>query len=156
MQLKGKDRHKTEPIVGVMQLARPEKKITKEELVWLQQIVIDNPRFTKMGWRGQEGFMGEHDRRHGTPIPDHISSKWKNIHSLIDGLIATDQKLEKDDSYDAVLAAAMIAFGFVFIHPFVDGNGRIHRYLNSSCIIKKRVCIQRNYFPCFRNYSGTS
>jgi Fic family protein len=28
-----------------------------------------------------------------------------------------------------VVVAAMIAFGFVFIHPFVDGNGRLHRYL---------------------------
>jgi len=28
-----------------------------------------------------------------------------------------------------VLAATLIAFGFVFIHPFEDGNGRIHRYL---------------------------
>lgn len=27
------------------------------------------------------------------------------------------------------MAAATIAFGFVFIHPLVDGNGRIHRYI---------------------------
>jgi hypothetical protein len=30
---------------------------------------------------------------------------------------------------DSVIAAAVLAFGFVYIHPFVDGNGRIHRYL---------------------------
>jgi Fic family protein len=30
---------------------------------------------------------------------------------------------------DAVVAAALVAFGFVFIHPFEDGNGRIHRFL---------------------------
>jgi Fic family protein len=28
---------------------------------------------------------------------------------------------------DPVVYAA--AFGFVFIHPFIDGNGRLHRYL---------------------------
>lgn len=32
-------------------------------------------------------------------------------------------------SLDAVIAAAVLAFGFVYVHPFVDGNGRIHRYL---------------------------
>lgn len=30
---------------------------------------------------------------------------------------------------DPVILAAVVAFGFVFIHPFMDGNGRIHRYL---------------------------
>jgi len=82
--------------------------ITETELIRLQQIVIDNPRFTKLGWRTQEGFIGEHDRRHGTPIPDHISARWKDIHPLITGLIAMDEKLEKDPSFDAVLAAAMM------------------------------------------------
>ena len=28
-----------------------------------------------------------------------------------------------------MIAAAAVAFGFVFIHPFEDGNGRIHRWL---------------------------
>jgi hypothetical protein len=28
-----------------------------------------------------------------------------------------------------VIAAAVLAFGFVYVHPFEDGNGRIHRYL---------------------------
>ena len=28
-----------------------------------------------------------------------------------------------------MLAAAVLAFGFVYIHPFEDGNGRMHRYL---------------------------
>ena len=46
-----------------------QKPINKEELIRLQQIVIDNPRFTRMGWREQGGFIGGHDRRYGTPIP---------------------------------------------------------------------------------------
>ncbi|MDD4192487.1 MAG: Fic family protein, partial [Mangrovibacterium sp.] len=121
--------------------------ITKEELLILQQIVIDNTRFTKMGWREQGGFVGEHDRRLGTPIPDHISAKWQDTHSLMEGLIAVSQKLEKDESFDAVLAATMVAFGFVFIHPFVDGNGRIHRYLIHHVLLRKDYVSKGIIFP---------
>jgi Fic family protein len=32
-------------------------------------------------------------------------------------------------SLDPVLTAAVSAFSFVFVHPFEDGNGRIHRFL---------------------------
>lgn len=124
-----------------------QKPVSKEELVRLQQIVIDNPRFTKMGWRQEGGFIGEHDRRYGTPIPDHISAKWQDIHSLMDGLIATDQRFEKDKDFDAVLVAAIIAFGFVFIHPFVDGNGRIHRYLIHHALLRKEYVSKGIIFP---------
>ncbi len=121
--------------------------VTKDVLIRLQQVVIDNPRFTRMGFRDHEGFIGEHDRRHGTPIPDHISAKWQDIDILIDGWIAANQKLEKDDSFDAVFAAAMIAFGFVFIHPFADGNGRIHRYMIHHVLLRKEYIPKGIIFP---------
>ncbi len=124
-----------------------QRPVSKEELIRLQQIVIDNPRFTTIGFREQEGFVGEHDRRHGTPIPDHISARWKDLHSLLDGLIATNQKLEEDRVFDAVVAATMIAFGFVFIHPFVDGNGRIHRYLIHHVLLRKEYTTKGIIFP---------
>jgi Fic family protein len=30
---------------------------------------------------------------------------------------------------DPVVVAAAVAFGFVYVHPFSDGNGRLHRWL---------------------------
>jgi Fic family protein len=42
-------------------------------------------------------------------------------------MIAFDR--DKARALDPVIAAAALAFGFVFVHPFEDGNGRIHRYL---------------------------
>jgi hypothetical protein len=35
----------------------------------------------------------------------------------------------RDSKVDPVCAAAAASFGFVYIHPFEDGNGRIHRFL---------------------------
>ena len=62
------------------------------------------------------------------PMPDHISARPDDLQTLMTGLMETYDLLRKD-GFNAVLAAASIAFGFVFIHPFEDGNGRIHRYL---------------------------
>jgi Fic family protein len=42
---------------------------------------------------------------------------------------------------DAVVTATVPAFGFVYVHPFEDGNGRIHRYLIHH------VLAQRGYNP---------
>jgi hypothetical protein len=104
------------------------RKLTREECLRLQEIVIQDQRFMKMGWREQGGFVGVHDRIGNTPLPDHISARWQDTGLLIDGLIAMNNRLSNSD-YNPVLAATLIAFGFVFIHPFEDGNGRIHRYL---------------------------
>ena len=99
-----------------------------------------------MGIRKKGGFVGEHDRTTGEPLPEHISAKWQDIESLINGLIGTNNLLTRSE-FDAVLAAAIIAFGFVFIHPFEDGNGRIHRYLIHHTLAKKHFSQQGIIFP---------
>jgi hypothetical protein len=101
--------------------------IELDELLRLQTIVIGDARFVKLGLREEGGFVGEHDRETRLPIPDHISARPEDLRSLISGMGAFDRRPAAN--LDAVIAAAVLAFGFVYIHPFVDGNGRIHRYL---------------------------
>ena len=122
------------------------KPLSIEELERLQQIVIENARFVKLGLRDEGGFVGEHDRSTGVPIPEHISAKHEDLTSLLNGLVSANVLLQ-DVAYDAVLASASIAFGFVFIHPFVDGNGRLHRYLIHHILAKKEFTKQGVIFP---------
>lgn len=98
------------------------------ELLRLQKIVIGNDnRFIEMGLRQGGGFVGEHDRESCLPLPEHISARHEDLPKLMEGLIDFDNHYA--GKLDAVLAASILAFGFVYIHPFGDGNGRIHRYL---------------------------
>jgi Fic family protein len=122
------------------------KPLSKDELLRLQQIVIENSRFVDMGFRKKGGFVGEHDRTTGEPIPEHISARWQDLNILLDGLIETATLLESN-KFHPVLSAAKIAFGFVFIHPFEDGNGRIHRYLIHHLLSVMKFTPQGIIFP---------
>jgi Fic family protein len=122
------------------------KPLSKQEFLRLQQIVIESTRFTTMGFRTEGGFVGEHDRISGDPIPDHISARYQDVETLIDGLIETNNIL-KNSNFNAVLAAAIVAFGFVNIHPFSDGNGRIHRYLIHHILAEMQFAQQGLIFP---------
>ncbi|KZL17926.1 Fic/DOC family protein [Pseudovibrio axinellae] len=98
-----------------------------EEFLRLQRIVIGDDRFVQLGFREEGGFVGIHDRESHMPVPDHISAKPEDLSSLMKGMIDFAQDHAKH--LDPVLAAAVLAFGFVYVHPFEDGNGRLHRYL---------------------------
>ncbi|MBL1278772.1 MAG: Fic family protein [Fluviicola sp.] len=117
-----------------------------DELNRLQQLVIENDRFTTMGIRKQQGFVGDRERESGEPIPDHISARFEDLDSLMEGLISTKEILVNSE-IDPVLAAAKIAFGFVFIHPYVDGNGRLHRYIIHHVLAKMNYSEQGMIFP---------
>ena len=101
--------------------------LDRDELLRLQKIVIGDERFVRLGFRTEGGFVGEHDRESRAPLPDHIDARPEDLESLVSGLLEFDHGAAI--KLDPIIAAAILAFGFVYIHPFADGNGRIHRYL---------------------------
>jgi hypothetical protein len=103
------------------------KPVDLDELLRLQKIVIGKARFVHLGLRREGGFIGAHERNTGAPIPDHVSARHQDLRVLVQGLAEWGSGHEP--RLDPVIAAAILAFGFVFIHPFEDGNGRIHRFL---------------------------
>ena len=119
--------------------------LSLRELERLQRIVIGDFRFVQEGFRSTGGFIGEHDRRTGFPLPAHISARAEDIDPLLHGLIAFDRQFAPE--LDAVVAAAVISFGFIFIHPFEDGNGRIHRLLIHHMLTRKGYNPPELIFP---------
>ncbi|GMQ95967.1 MAG: Fic family protein [Gammaproteobacteria bacterium] len=106
-----------------------------EELVRLQEMVIGDTRFVHIGLRTVGGFVGEHDRTTRMPLPDHISARPEDLPSLVTGMTAFEQGPGKDLA--PVIEASVLAFGFIYAHPFEDGNGRVHRYLIHHVLSKR-------------------
>ena len=102
--------------------------VSIESLEALQRLVIEDGRFVPLGVRTDEGFIGEHDRDTHEPLPEHINARAVDLPSLLRGIERFDQRV-RQYGFDPVAAAASLAFGFVYIHPFADGNGRLHRWL---------------------------
>lgn len=120
--------------------------LSLDEFLRLQKIAIENQRFVSLGLRTKGGFVGEHDRETGMPLPLHISARHQDLEILIKGLLETSAVLQKTH-FNPVLTAASISFGFVFIHPFADGNGRIHRYLIHHLLSTMKFTAQGIVFP---------
>jgi hypothetical protein len=51
------------------------------------------------------------------------------VADLMDQLMALAYAPETSSGLDPLVRAAVVSFGFVFIHPFMDGNGRLSRFL---------------------------
>src|SRR5208283_429727 len=91
--------------------------LSRAELERLQRIVIGDDRFVRLGLRQEGGFIGTHDRDSNAPLPDHIDARHEDLPELMEALAQFAQR-STVGGLDPVVAAASLAFGFVYIHPF--------------------------------------
>jgi hypothetical protein len=95
-------------------------------LAEVQGQIVDR-RFAATGWRGEQNYVGRTVAGY-REVVDYVCPKPGDVADLMAGwATAYDRLLEPE--VDPVVAAAVVGFGFVFVHPFLDGNGRLHRLL---------------------------
>lgn len=102
--------------------------LSVREFERLQSVVIGDDRFVKLGIRDVGGFVGDHDRHSGAPIPEHICARPGDLQDLLEGMVTFSERALAG-GMDPVVTATCLAFGFVYLHPFEDGNGRLHRWV---------------------------
>lgn len=98
--------------------------LSETSLTLLQNLIFE-PRYAQQGFRRHQNYVGESPPGRST-IVHYVCPPGSMVQDLMQGLVACAHKTE---GLHPVVRAALVAFGFVFVHPFEDGNGRIHRYL---------------------------
>ena len=111
-----------------------EEVLSRENLIMLQNIIVD-PRFAATDFRNFQNYVGETLPNFQTLV-HYLCPPPSIVESLMEGLCSVAGK-----SYGsgAITRAALLAFGFVFIHPFEDGNGRLHRFMIHDILVHDGV-----------------
>jgi hypothetical protein len=98
-----------------------------ERFVQLQNAIVD-PRFKEFAYRVHQVWVGK-DLGYRKKV-DFVPARPEDVPDLMHGLVSLSEIVRGNPAtLDPVIAATLLAFGFVFVHPFMDGNGRIHRFL---------------------------
>jgi len=133
-----------ERFMSLLREAEKEDFCNKEQLITLQNRIVD-PRFCDEDYRKSQNYVGE-VVAFGEEKIHYVSPKPKDLNSLMEGLIASHQNMSKGDVH-AIIHAAAIAYGFVYLHPFEDGNGRIHRFLIHNILARQGFTPHGIMFP---------
>lgn len=113
---------KQERFVQLLKHAGEPGKVTEEWLVKLQNVIVRDVYSQEASYRTKQNWLEDSSGRISfmpVPIADllRVMRGWETF--INDG----------ERCADVLVKAACAAFGFVYLHPFMDGNGRLHRFL---------------------------
>jgi len=116
---------KAEVFASLLARAQHREILNEDYLVSLQNLAVSNPIDKAVQFRTQQnwlrnGLTGTLGVTYFPPPADHIMS-------IMNGVIELANN--DDPIIDPLVRGALSSFGFVFAHPFMDGNGRLSRFL---------------------------
>lgn len=87
-----------------------------------------------LGLRRAPVFVGQATMHED--IVHYVAPHFEELPKLLNGLKAFEHATRGAES---LARAAALAFGFIYIHPMRDGNGRIHRFLINDTLIRDQA-----------------
>ena len=116
---------KARALVELLHQAHEPRPLSEDYLVELQNAVITSPYDKAAVFRSEQNWLAGPGR--GALAVTYVPPPPELAHELMAELIGMASTAPK--VMDPIVAASIISFGFVFIHPFMDGNGRLSRFL---------------------------
>ncbi|WP_414041572.1 Fic family protein [Acidithiobacillus sp. M4-SHS-6] len=116
---------KADSFMQILRQVSVPRRLDEKYLVDLQNQMVSNPLDRAVFYRHQQNWLTNGAPRSlgitYVPPPPEI------LPHLMTDLLKLDATLR--GNADSILSASILSFGFVFLHPFMDGNGRLSRFL---------------------------
>ncbi|MFA6270600.1 MAG: Fic family protein [Candidatus Paceibacterota bacterium] len=138
------EKQRTARFIALLRRAGKEKLLNKEALVKLQKAIVDE-RFALNDYRDFQNYVGESIGLE-KEIVHYVSPRPDDIAEMMDGMIFCSENMLESKMHP-VITAAVVSFGFVLLHPFEDGNGRLHRFLIHHILSKTGFTPGNLIFP---------
>nr|WP_298379660.1 Fic family protein [uncultured Halomonas sp.] len=103
---------------------------------------VSNPFDKAAAFRHEQNYL--HNGLSGALGVSYLPPPPELCENLTGELLAWANQLPK---VPALVAAAVVSFGFVFLHPFMDGNGRISRFLLHYTLCRAGELERGNLLP---------
>lgn len=116
---------KARAFVDLLRHAHAPQALTEDYLVELQRIAVSNPFDRAATFRHEQNWLSSGAA--GVLGVSYVPPPPAQVTELMQALM--DFANTSARMIDPLVAAACVSFGFVFIHPFMDGNGRLSRFL---------------------------
>jgi hypothetical protein len=116
---------KERAFLQAMEQLRDQRPLSEEYLVDLQNLVITSAIKQEQAFRNKQNWLQRGG--HGALAVRYLPPPPANVPELMDGLMRMANAREGD--VPPLVKASLVSFGFVFVHPFMDGNGRLSRLL---------------------------
>jgi len=110
------------------------RELSLETILKTHDKIIEGERFINRGFRKEGVFLGSHDQL-GAPHPDFIGARQQDVERLVSDIVGAS-KVMLDKGYPPAYIAAAVSFGLVYVHPFEDGNGRLHRAVMQQMLVQ--------------------
>ncbi len=104
---------------------REQRPLTEDYLVDLQNTVVSSPQMAGTAFRNRQNWLQRGG--HGALAVRYVPPPPEALQPLMDGWMRMANSIE--GNVPPFVRAALVGFGFVFLHPFMDGNGRLSRLL---------------------------
>lgn len=116
---------KSERFVQLLRQAHDRQPLIEDYLVSLQNNAISQPLEWAAAFRREQNHLTNSFR--GAAGVNYIPPPPELCRDLMFELMAFANRAPLE--LDPLVAAGIASFGFVFLHPFMDGNGRLSRFL---------------------------
>lgn len=109
--------------------------LTDTALAELQREILgERTTLVRFGIRQSPVFVGEVVRYQ--EVVHYVAPVAEDVPAMLEGLRVF---LERTQGQSPVMRSAVASFGFVYIHPLADGNGRVHRFLINDVLRRDGV-----------------